>query len=41
MAAVLPDILISPARREDLPALVAMFSADAHGGHGDTTEAEA
>ncbi|MBY5634043.1 GNAT family N-acetyltransferase [Rhizobium leguminosarum] len=41
MAAELPDILIRPARREDLPALVAMFSADALGGHGDTTEAEA
>ncbi|MGO7726675.1 N-acetyltransferase family protein [Rhizobium johnstonii] len=41
MAAELPDILIRPARREDLPALVAMFAADALGGHGDTMEAEA
>ncbi|MBY5814425.1 GNAT family N-acetyltransferase [Rhizobium leguminosarum] len=41
MAVELPDILIRPARREDLPALMAMFAADALGGHGDTTEAEA
>ncbi|MBY3484872.1 GNAT family N-acetyltransferase [Rhizobium laguerreae] len=41
MAVELPDILIRLARREDLPALVAMFSADALGGHGDTTEPEA
>ncbi|MGO8071506.1 N-acetyltransferase family protein [Rhizobium leguminosarum] len=41
MAAELPDILIRPARREDLPVVVAMFAADALGGHGDTTEAEA
>ena len=41
MAVELSDILIRLARREDLPALVAMFSADALGGHGDTTEPEA
>ncbi|MBY5542519.1 GNAT family N-acetyltransferase [Rhizobium leguminosarum] len=41
MAAELSDILIRLARREDLPALVAMFSADALGDHGDTTEPEA
>ncbi|MBY5792922.1 GNAT family N-acetyltransferase [Rhizobium leguminosarum bv. viciae] len=41
MAAELSDILIRQARREDLPALVAMFAADALGGHGDTTEPEA
>ncbi|MBY5798485.1 GNAT family N-acetyltransferase [Rhizobium leguminosarum] len=41
MAAELSDILIRQARREDLPALVAMFAADALGGHGDTTDPEA
>ncbi|WP_072638636.1 GNAT family N-acetyltransferase [Rhizobium leguminosarum] len=41
MAAELSDILIRQARREDLPALVAMFAADALGGHGDTTDSEA
>ncbi|MGR9435087.1 N-acetyltransferase family protein [Rhizobium leguminosarum] len=41
MVVELPDILIRRASREDLPALVAMFAADALGGHGDTTEAEA
>ncbi|QSW93015.1 GNAT family N-acetyltransferase [Rhizobium lentis] len=37
----LPDILIREACEEDLPALVALFAADALGGHGDTTDAEA
>ncbi|WP_163876550.1 GNAT family N-acetyltransferase [Rhizobium laguerreae] len=41
MAAELSDILIRQARSDDLPALVAMFAADALGGHGDTTEPEA
>lgn len=41
MVVQLPNILIRQASREDLPALVAMFAADALGGHGDTTEAEA
>ncbi|NKK70095.1 GNAT family N-acetyltransferase [Rhizobium leguminosarum bv. viciae] len=41
MAAELSDIFIRQARKDDLPALVAMFAADALGGHGDTTEAEA
>ena len=41
MAGELPDILIRQARKEDLPALVPIFAADALGGHGDTTEAEA
>jgi GNAT superfamily N-acetyltransferase len=41
VAAELSDILIRQARREDLPALVAMFAADALGGHGDTTDPEA
>ena len=35
------NILIRQARRDDLPALVAMFAADALGGHGDTTDPEA
>ena len=35
------DILIRQARRGDLPALVAIFAADALGGHGDTTDPEA
>ncbi|ARM88250.1 GCN5-related N-acetyltransferase protein [Rhizobium sp. CIAT894] len=34
-------ILIRQARREDLSALVAIFAADAVGGHGDTTNPEA
>jgi GNAT superfamily N-acetyltransferase len=37
----LPNIVIRKASREDLPALVAMFAADALGGHGDTTDPEA
>ncbi|MGO4136106.1 N-acetyltransferase family protein [Rhizobium brockwellii] len=41
MVVELPNILIRRARREDLPALVAMFAADALGGHGDTTDPEA
>jgi GNAT superfamily N-acetyltransferase len=36
-----PDILVRQARKDDLPALVAIFAADALGGHGDTTDAEA
>lgn len=35
------DILIRQARKDDLPALVAMFAADALGGHGDTNDPEA
>ena len=34
----LPAIRIRQARREDLPALVSIFAADAVGGHGDTTD---
>lgn len=34
-------LTIRPARREDVPAMVAMFAADALGGHGDTTDTEA
>ncbi|MGO8656680.1 GNAT family N-acetyltransferase, partial [Rhizobium ruizarguesonis] len=41
MVVELPNILIRRASREDLPALVAMFSTDALGGHGDTTDPEA
>ncbi|MBY4630336.1 GNAT family N-acetyltransferase [Rhizobium croatiense] len=36
-----PDILVRQARKDDLPALVAIFAADALGGHGDTTDPEA
>lgn len=32
------DLLIRRAREEDLPALIALFSADDAGGHGDTTD---
>ncbi|MBY5825641.1 GNAT family N-acetyltransferase [Rhizobium leguminosarum] len=35
------DLNIREARKDDLPALVAMFAADALGGHGDTTDPEA
>lgn len=35
------DLLIRVARESDLPALIALFAADALGGHGDTTEPEA
>ncbi|MGR9295360.1 N-acetyltransferase family protein [Rhizobium leguminosarum] len=41
MVVELPNILIRRASREDLPALVVMFAADALGGHGDTTDPEA
>lgn len=34
-------LLIREARADDLPALVALFAADALGGHGDTTAPEA
>jgi len=34
----LPAIRIRQALREDLPALVSIFAADAVGGHGDTTD---
>jgi GNAT superfamily N-acetyltransferase len=34
-------ILIRPARSDDLPALIALFAADALGGHGDTCDASA
>lgn len=36
-----PVILVRQARKDDLPALVAIFAADALGGHGDTTDPEA
>ncbi|NNH59174.1 GNAT family N-acetyltransferase [Rhizobium laguerreae] len=35
------DLNIRVARKDDLSALVAMFAADALGGHGDTTDPEA
>ncbi|ARM12215.1 MULTISPECIES: GNAT family N-acetyltransferase [Rhizobium] len=38
MTVELPDIRIRQARKDDLPALVAMFAADTVGGHGDTTD---
>nr|WP_210323394.1 GNAT family N-acetyltransferase [Rhizobium leguminosarum] len=34
----MPAIRIRQALREDLPALVSIFAADAVGGHGDTTD---
>jgi len=34
-------VTIRPARREDVPAIVSMFAADALGGHGDTSDTEA
>ncbi|EGE60517.1 UNVERIFIED_ORG: GNAT superfamily N-acetyltransferase [Rhizobium esperanzae] len=36
MQVEVPDILVRQARKDDLPALVAIFAADALGGHGDT-----
>ncbi|UVD58382.1 GNAT family N-acetyltransferase [Rhizobium sp. Pop5] len=41
MAVASSDLLIRGARRDDLPALVALFAADALGGHRDTTDPEA
>ncbi|ARO23869.1 N-acetyltransferase [Rhizobium sp. S9] len=41
MPVELSDILIRQAHGDDLPALVAMFAADALGGHGDTSDVEA
>ncbi|MEP9373228.1 GNAT family N-acetyltransferase [Mesorhizobium sp. KR1-2] len=35
------EVLIRPARRTDIPAIAALFAADALGGHSDTTDAEA
>lgn len=35
------DIVIRPARREDIAEIAAMFASDTLGGHGDTTEPEA
>ncbi|MBB6303476.1 GNAT superfamily N-acetyltransferase [Rhizobium leucaenae] len=32
------DLLIREAREGDLPAVIALFAADALGGHGDTTD---
>ncbi|WP_429808858.1 N-acetyltransferase family protein [Ensifer sp. B1-9] len=32
------ELLIRKAKREDLPAIVALFAADQIGGHGDTTD---
>lgn len=43
MPVTMPEdtLLVRPAREEDLPALVAIFAADALGGHGDTTAPDA
>ncbi|MFG1241575.1 GNAT family N-acetyltransferase [Xanthobacter sp. DSM 14520] len=41
IAGQIAGIVIRPARSEDLPALVALFAADALGGHGDTCDASA
>ncbi len=41
MQVEVPDILVRQARKDDLRALVAIFAADALGGHGDTTDPEA
>jgi GNAT superfamily N-acetyltransferase len=41
MASALSDIVVRQARPQDLPALVALFAADALGGHGDTIDPEA
>ncbi|MBP2446086.1 GNAT family N-acetyltransferase [Rhizobium leguminosarum] len=41
MASALSDIVVRQARTQDLPALVALFAADALGGHGDTIDPEA
>ncbi|ANM04012.1 GCN5-related N-acetyltransferase protein [Rhizobium phaseoli] len=41
MQVEVPDILVRQARKDDLRALVAIFTADALGGHGDTTDPEA
>ncbi|MEZ2221058.1 N-acetyltransferase family protein [Rhizobium sp. RCC_161_2] len=35
------DLIIREARESDLPALIALFAADALGGHGDTTDPSA
>lgn len=35
------DLIIREAREPDLPALIALFAADAVGGHGDTTDPSA
>ncbi len=32
------DLMIREARESDLPAVIALFAADALGGHGDTTD---
>ncbi|MDQ0453969.1 GNAT family N-acetyltransferase [Rhizobium paknamense] len=34
-------VIIREAEEKDVPAIVALFAADALGGHGDTTDAEA
>jgi GNAT superfamily N-acetyltransferase len=41
MGAGIEGLVIREARREDLPALVAIFAADSVGGHGDTTDTAA
>jgi GNAT superfamily N-acetyltransferase len=33
-----PDVFIREAREDDIPSLVALFAADALGGHGDTAD---
>ncbi|PSJ64069.1 GNAT family N-acetyltransferase [Pseudaminobacter soli (ex Li et al. 2025)] len=35
------DLVIRPAERADVPAIAALFAADALGGHGDTTDVAA
>ncbi|NTG48832.1 GNAT family N-acetyltransferase [Agrobacterium rhizogenes] len=35
------DLIIREARESDLPTLIALFAADAVGGHGDTTDPSA
>ena len=40
MPQAVSEVLIRPARREDVAAIAAMFAADTLGGHGDTADAE-
>lgn len=37
----LDKLVIREARLDDLPVLISIFAADTHGGHGDTTDADA
>lgn len=41
MSTVRPEIAIREATTADIPAIVALFAADAVGGHGDTTDPQA